>query len=121
VTELQLRCAPSALSAASRSRADEIGTGAAESTRQMDDGDGIGHVSPFPIPDPHGIGKMQSLSLSAEVNRNNLVAVGPLAGTGAAGLKATVLWQLIYIEHPKSPSKACYDRLRRTVWISRHE
>jgi hypothetical protein len=67
VREVQLGYAPSTISA-TRSRADEIGTAAAESTRQMDDGDGIGHVSPFPIPDPHGIGQMQSLTLSTEVD-----------------------------------------------------
>jgi len=33
----------------------------------MDNGDGIGHVS-FPILDPRGIGEMQLLSLSAEVD-----------------------------------------------------
>jgi hypothetical protein len=34
----------------------------------MDDGDGIGDVPAFPIPDPHGIGKMKPLTVSAEVN-----------------------------------------------------
>jgi hypothetical protein len=31
----------------------------------MDDGDGLGDVFPFPIPDPHGIGKMHPPSLGA--------------------------------------------------------
>jgi hypothetical protein len=31
----------------------------------MDNVDAIGHVSAFPIPGPHGIGKMQPLSLGA--------------------------------------------------------
>jgi hypothetical protein len=34
------------------SRADEIGATAAEPATQMDDRDGLGHVFPFPIPDP---------------------------------------------------------------------
>jgi hypothetical protein len=42
---------------------------------------------------------MQSISLSAQVDRNNLIADDPLARTRAAGLEATVLCQLIYIEH----------------------
>jgi hypothetical protein len=74
--------APSTLCAVSRSRAEEINTTAAESAGQTDDGDGIGDVTPFPIPDPHGIGEVKPLTLSAEVD--NLIAVGPLAGTEAA-------------------------------------
>ena len=67
VREVQLGYAPSTISA-TRSRADEIGTAAAESTRQMDDGDGIGHESPFAGAAPHGIGEMKPVTLSAKVN-----------------------------------------------------
>jgi hypothetical protein len=63
--EVQLGYAPSATSDVSRSRADEIGAAAAEPTSQMDDGDSLGHVFRFLIPHPHGIGKMQPLSLGA--------------------------------------------------------
>jgi hypothetical protein len=31
----------------------------------MDEGNDLGHVFPFPTRDPHGIGKMQTLSLRA--------------------------------------------------------
>ena len=54
---VKLGDAASAISTVSRSRADEIGAAAAESTMQMDDGDGFGHVWPFSIPDPHSVGK----------------------------------------------------------------
>jgi hypothetical protein len=47
---------------------DKIGASTAEPTAQMDDGDGLGHVLPFPIPDPHGIGEMHPLNLSAHVD-----------------------------------------------------
>jgi hypothetical protein len=63
--EMQLGYAPSTISTASGSRADEIGAIAAEPTTQIDDGDGINNVFPSPIPDPDGIGKTHPLSLSA--------------------------------------------------------
>ena len=63
--EVQLGYAPSALSAVSRSGADEIGATAAEPTTQMDDGDGLGHFFASPVPDPHGVGETQPLSLRA--------------------------------------------------------
>jgi hypothetical protein len=67
VREVELGGSPSAISA-TRSRAKEINTTAAESAGQTDDGDGIGDVSAFPIADPHAIGEMKPLTLSAEVN-----------------------------------------------------
>jgi hypothetical protein len=81
VREVQLGYAPSAISAAPRSRTDEIGATAAEPTTQIDDGDGIDNVFPSPIPDPDGIGKTHPLSLSAYVDRKKLIADDPLAGT----------------------------------------
>jgi hypothetical protein len=98
VREVHLCYSPSAISA-TRFRAEEINTTAAESAGQTDNGDGIGDVSAFPIPDPHGIREMKLLSLSAEVNRKQL-AVVPLAGTGASRPKAALLRQLIDVERP---------------------
>jgi hypothetical protein len=60
--KVELGYAPSAITAVLRSRADEEGATAPEPTTQMDDGDGLVNVFPFPIPDTHLIGKMQSLS-----------------------------------------------------------
>jgi hypothetical protein len=66
----------------------------------MDDGDGLGHFFASPVPDPHGVGEMQPLSIRAYVDRKNLITEDPLAGAGAAGSKAALLRQLIDIEHP---------------------
>jgi hypothetical protein len=96
--EMQLGYAPPTFSAVSGSRANEIGPAAAEPTTQMDDGDGLGRVFVFPAFDPHGIGKVNSLSLRTHVDRSDLVFDDPLAGTVAAGLKAALLRQLINIE-----------------------
>jgi hypothetical protein len=104
---VQLGYASSAISAASRSRADEIGAIAAESTGQSDERHGIDNIFPSPILDPNGIGKTHPLSLSEYVNRINLIAGDPLPGTGAAGPEVALFRQLIDIE-TDLPSGAPY-------------
>src|SRR5262249_23752880 len=55
--EVQLGYAPPALSAVSRSGADEIGATAAEPTKQMNDGNRLGHLFVSPMPDLRGVGE----------------------------------------------------------------
>jgi len=61
--QVQLRYAPPALIALSRSRADEIGASTAEPARYAHNRDDLGDVFPFPIADADGIGKMQPFSM----------------------------------------------------------
>ena len=63
--EAQLGYAPSAIRSFVGARADEVGTTASEPATQMDNGNDLGHGFPSSDPDPHGIGKMQTLSLRA--------------------------------------------------------
>jgi hypothetical protein len=60
---MELGYAPSAISAISRSGADEIGATASEPATQMDDGDGLDHVFPFSMAGRQGVGEMQPVSL----------------------------------------------------------
>jgi hypothetical protein len=95
---VQLGYASSAISAASRSRADEIGAIAAEPAGQTDERHRIDNIFSSPITGPNGIGKTHPLSLSEHVNRINLIAGDPLPGTGAAGPEVALFRQLIDIE-----------------------
>jgi hypothetical protein len=94
--EVQLGYAPSALSAVSRSGADEIGATAAEPTTQMDDGDGLDHVFPLSMAGRQSVGEC-SRSASARrlieatsLPRTRLSAVLPM-------MVAPVLVKLILV------------------------
>jgi hypothetical protein len=98
--QVQLGRAPSTISAVSRPRTDEIGATAAEPTTHIDDGDDLNCVFPFPFPDSHLISEMQSFRLGTYIDGTKLVAICPLADTGAARPKAAFPRQQIHVKHP---------------------